>query len=265
LLSNCDRDVQLYAARTLALLADIPPALVNQVYRSPDDFDKDLDLADVDSVIHRIKNDGPNENRMLFVAALAYQDRAKSKIISDTLIELFEHETDPGVLDEAFRVLWVLGMHAESALDVVSVCIKLIDFDPRPEIKERAILTVDKYGLDVGSEAVPALIRALDDASINVRLAACSVLGSLGTEAKASVPKLCHALKGEPAECQEAARALLRIDPEGHSLAKHLDDFSKPVLTRELRRIGKPARDLRNKLEAHLSSRGIGGIQNNPL
>jgi HEAT repeat protein len=60
--------------------------------------------------------------------------------------------------------------------------------------------------------AVPALLGALRDEDVEVRLTAIRALGSFGQRAQAAVPALEHALTDTaPAIRAEAAKALARI------------------------------------------------------
>jgi HEAT repeat protein len=63
------------------------------------------------------------------------------------------------------------------------------------------------------AEVVPALIDALTDKAVDIRLSAAIGLGSFGESAKAALPALKEALKDHDARVREAAgRALSRID-----------------------------------------------------
>jgi excisionase family DNA binding protein len=218
-------------------------------------------LTEVSSVVRRIEKGGPDEYRKLLVDALQYQDSSRSGIISGALLKLVKSEPDQEIQDAAFTVLRSLDNHAESALEAVSTCIELIDSEVDPSVRVRAILAIRDLGPDAGSEAVPALIRALNntDASTDVRLAACSVLGSLGIEAREAIPSLCRAQEKEDLVRREAARALLQIDPGGQFLAPQLDGFSRPALINALKRIGKTASELRRMLQGEHTAPGMGG------
>jgi hypothetical protein len=235
---------------------------VNEIYGDPDRTTELIDLTDVESVIAALVKEPPPSLSVALVVALGRHGTSHAGRVASTLTGLIRGGSDPDIREAAFLALRGMGEDASSALEAVSGLIDLIDSEVEPGIRVKAIYAVRDQGPDAGSDAVPAITRALDDPSVDVRLAACWVLGSLGIEARESTPSLCRLLKTENPVRHEAARALLQIDPEGRILPEYLDDFSRPVLIHELKRIGEPARTLRHILRAHHTAIGMGGLQN---
>jgi HEAT repeat protein len=70
--------------------------------------------------------------------------------------------------------------------------------DPNPLIRYRAARVLARIGPDA-LEAVPALVRHLNDVDISVRREAARALGQIGPQAAEAVPPLIEALKSDEA------------------------------------------------------------------
>lgn len=80
--------------------------------------------------------------------------------------------------------------------------------EPIPEVRRRAALALAHFG----AEAVPVLVRALDDGDFSVRAAASRALGAIGPAASDALPALVNAMHDPDAAVREAAgRALKQI------------------------------------------------------
>jgi hypothetical protein len=249
LLGHDDRRVRFYAARVVAIFSGIPLEVVQAVYGHPDGLAETIDLTDVPSVIRHLEKQSPPAYRKALVNVLDFHGTSHAGLVAPVLGALIGRGCDPDIRAAAFLALQGMGRNASSAKEAVSALTELIVTVEDPAVRVKAIEAIREQGPDAGSDAVPTLIHALDDSSVDVRLAACSVLGSLGVEARESTPSLCRLLKTEGPVRQKAVRALLQIDPEGRILPGYLDDFSRPVLIDELKRIGEPARGLRHQLQ----------------
>jgi HEAT repeat protein len=77
-------------------------------------------------------------------------------------------------------------------------------------------------------QVVPALIEALKDKAVDIRLSAAIGLGSLGEQAKDAIPALQAAQRDHDARVRKAASvALGRIDPDAASKAPPVSPVKK--------------------------------------
>jgi CubicO group peptidase (beta-lactamase class C family)/HEAT repeat protein len=142
------------------------------------------------------------------------------------------------------RAVQALGETGPEAREAVPYLIKALDDGDR-EVCWNSARALGK----IGTEAVPALIRALEDDNENIRLGAAVALGAIGPGAKDAVPSLMRALKDRNDNIREnAAEALGKIGPDArqavqaliHSLSDE-DPFLNGRAADALGRIGKDA------------------------
>ncbi|MGF1580940.1 MAG: HEAT repeat domain-containing protein [Gemmataceae bacterium] len=77
-------------------------------------------------------------------------------------------------------------------------------------------------------DALPALVKALDDKELSVRGSVVKALGQIGAEAKDAVPALIKALKDKAKELREkAAYALGEIGPAAKDALPTLEALSE--------------------------------------
>jgi HEAT repeat protein len=96
-----------------------------------------------------------------------------------------------------------------------SLWVKQLRESRGPSDRWRAAVAIGEIGPEA-REAIPDLIRALQDRDYLVRWAAAKALGRFGPEARAAVPPLQElaAKDPNPPVRREAAEALGKIDPE---------------------------------------------------
>lgn len=171
--------------------------------------------------------------------------------------------TPPQVKINAVSALARLGspIILDSAVIAVAVGV-LIDLiqvsNHRPDIMEAAILLLPLFGHDAATAAVGTLIQALSCQSADVKVAACSTLGRLKSDAGAAVgPLVTTAVTDEdPDVVQAAVESLGMIDPEGQGVANEIHNSTLlDVLIEKLRFSGVNARSLRRNLERARSGR----------
>jgi HEAT repeat protein len=168
-----------------------------------------------------------------------------------TLIEALVYK-DSYIRSDAAEALGEIGHKAKSAIPVLTQTLKDEDRDLRlsaakallkidPEIEDsipyliwrlrdeaQSYPTTLKKLVEFGSQAVPALIEALEDRDDHLRCAAAKALGEIGPEAKLAIPALIKALEDENFHVRlDAAEALGEI---GKSIYSSFHDhyYSKP-------------------------------------
>jgi HEAT repeat protein len=115
-----------------------------------------------------------------------------------------------------------------------------------PEASHRVVTTLGS----IGKDAVPALNRALGNASVNVRLGAVQALGLIGPGAKRAVPTLIQMLDDETTIRAAAVTTLTTIGgsavPEliGALRDRELSSAAKQSIPAVLAEIGEPATDI---------------------
>jgi len=110
------------------------------------------------------------------------------------------------------QALKVLGELAPLAQDAVPALLRSLD-DQEPKIRGSAALTLGQIGQEPAT-VVPALITCLRDPNPEVRGSTMSALGKFGANAKAAVPALEQALNEVNVNNQHLAlSALYKIEP----------------------------------------------------
>ncbi len=108
------------------------------------------------------------------------------------------------------KAIWVLGYMGDDATPALIDAMK----NDQVDIRVVAIRAIIEMG-EKGQRAVPALVRALGDAEEDVRESAANALSRVGSKARAAVPALVVALGDSVWSVRrEAANALARVDPE---------------------------------------------------
>ncbi|MFQ5811721.1 MAG: HEAT repeat domain-containing protein [Anaerolineae bacterium] len=130
--------------------------------------------------------------------------QALVKIGPDTVLPLIEALQDRnwGVRHNA---AWVLGKIGPDARDAVPALIEALQ-DENEDVRQRSAWALGEMGPDA-KDAVPALIEALGDVKAPVRAAAVTVIENLGPEA---VPALIEALQDEDWNVRQTATEALQ-------------------------------------------------------
>jgi HEAT repeat protein len=152
------------------------------------------------------------------------------KAVIPPLITLLK-DADDQVREESAHALWLFGPAASEAASALFDALK----DKRKEIRDHAGLALE----DMGSAAVPALVKALMDPEVGVRRRALGALGSIRPVAQDALLTIVHALKDTDGTVREFAfSAIQRLGvaalPGFVDALKAPDDFLRGLSDEEL-------------------------------
>jgi HEAT repeat protein len=121
------------------------------------------------------------------------------------VLSLVRRMRSPWERQQVVAALRKLGTRAR---DAVPALVRLLD-DPDPGLREAAASALGRCGVGV-PETVPGLARALDDEDLNVRWAVDAALLEIGPDAADAVPALIRVLR-DPARREWASWVLYNI------------------------------------------------------
>jgi HEAT repeat protein len=188
----------------------------------------------VDRVVKLLKNTSPSD-RYYAIWTLGWIGPA-AKSATPMVIQSLA-DKDNGVRRKA---AYTLGRIAPDAKTAIPPLIQAFA-DSNEDVRKAAAESLAKFG----AESAPALLDALHNESLTLRIEAIRALGSLGSEAKSAIPQL-NALfqKGEGKLAFEASDALGKIGkPAVPALADALKSDRPEVRSRAIQVLGKVGAD----------------------
>jgi HEAT repeat protein len=151
--------------------------------------------ADVEALIKQLKDSDPDLRRSAAKALGEAGSEAKTAVAA-----LSAALKDKDLFVRRFSAQ-SLGELGPDARDAVPALRKAVD-DPKKEVQEAAVGALGKIGLE-GVSTLAALVKDANRPPI-IRRAAADALQSIGVDAKAAVPALVSALKGQTPKGKKA-------------------------------------------------------------
>jgi HEAT repeat protein len=178
--NDTDKDVRKYAIQSLGKIGAQDPGVVPALVRSLRDPDRDVRS----NAVNALELIGPEASTAV-----------------PALIDLLqETESEP-----AYGVPQALGAIGPGAQTAVPALVKAALNSPDSDISRRSGEALAR----IGTEALPALIEALENADAGVRARAAAALGHHGEAAQAAVAALARALSDNDPKVQAAAAIAL--------------------------------------------------------
>jgi HEAT repeat protein len=142
--------------------------------------------------------------------------------IAEVLTEESEVPPEHGWVGFHSNTCWALRQIGKDSVAALPILIKALDHRD-PYLRQGAALVLIEIGAE-GRDAVPALTKhAATDADLSTRQYCMQALGTMGPDAKTSVPALTNALKdAQFAIRREAAMALAKIGPAARTAVPDL-------------------------------------------
>jgi HEAT repeat protein len=192
LLKHDDPQLRQTAAVALHNYREGPPAVVAALRDALQDKDKRVRGQAATSLGGMGKAAAPALPDLAELREVQLKDATQGNAATWALQQIRRGKTPPAVSD----LIEVLGKQGSAAL------------------RAEAAFDLGQHG-PKAREAVPALLKALEDRDADVRASAAHALGAIGPEAKAALPRLREALKDRnPRVGRFAQNALTKIEPD---------------------------------------------------
>ncbi len=192
-----------------------------------------------DKLTDLMGNDLDPEVRVSASLALFCIDNNRADAMQSLIRELKNDRVGMAGPQEAARSLATLGVKAAPAFDALCQSLQ----HEKPFVRISAVRAIKEIGRE---KAVTALLPALDDKDPQVRNAAATALGELGTISAPAIPRLIELLNDrQELLCfivqRAAAEALGKIGPPAKAAVPHLSRLAESDADTELRKVATEA------------------------